>query len=266
MAITIQLKDFDVKASPVSADIVYLGDSANSFDEIQSTIGQLMAGSSSAITELLGLTGYLQAPLGIKASAGNIILGFGSDTSAVNYLSVVAAATGGNAKLMAVGTDASVGLTFIAQLAGTFAYSTTATSNVFTIHSGTSAQHGTTFAFANTAQNRTVTFQDLDGTMAYTGTLVVGNVVKASATGTIADAGFALKAGNTAAYAGGGTSNAYSTPGTTALSIVTAVILTSTNAVAIAKAVPTSNTLTVTFTSDPGAGTVVSWIAITPSV
>jgi len=94
-----------------------------------------------------------------------------------------------------------------------------------------------------------------------------GNIAKFSdAIGTIADAGFALHAGTTASYAGGGTSNAFVTTNMTASSIVTAVILTSTNAVAIDKAVPGTNTLTVTFSADPGAGTTVSWISITPAV
>jgi hypothetical protein len=97
--------------------------------------------------------------------------------------------------------------------------------------------------------------------------LVSGNVVVASGTaGKVADGGFAVKANTTAAYGGGGTSNAFTATGLTTSSIVTAVILTSTNAVAIAKAVPTANTLTVTFSADPGAATTVSWIAITPAV
>lgn len=97
--------------------------------------------------------------------------------------------------------------------------------------------------------------------------LVDGNIVKASgAQGLIVDAGFALKANTTAAYAGGGTSNAFTATGIGATSIVTAVIVASTNAVSIVKAVPSANTLTVDFSADPGAATQVSWIAITPAV
>lgn len=97
--------------------------------------------------------------------------------------------------------------------------------------------------------------------------LVSGNVVKASGTaGLIVDAGFALHAGTTAAYAGGGTSNAYVTTNMTSSSIVTATILAQTNAASIVKAVPGTNTLTVTFSADPGANTTVSWISITPAV
>jgi len=97
--------------------------------------------------------------------------------------------------------------------------------------------------------------------------LVSGNAVKASGTaGLLVDAAYALKANTTAAYAGGGTSNAFVATGVTATSIVTASILSSTNAVSIVKVVPTANTLTVDFSADPGAATTVSWIAISAAV
>lgn len=68
-------------------------------------------------------------------------------------------------------------------------------------------------------------------------------------------------AATTAAYGGGGTSNAFTATGLLATDIVSAVIRASTNAVSIAKAVPTADTLTVTFSADPGAGTTVDYIA-----
>lgn len=43
MAVTIQLKDFAPKASPVPADIIYAGNSADSFHEVQITIEDLIA-------------------------------------------------------------------------------------------------------------------------------------------------------------------------------------------------------------------------------
>lgn len=135
-----------------------------------------------------------------------------------------------------------------------------------------SGNFGTTISNATTqAQSQVVTIPDVGAAtgqfLAKTAALVSGNLIKASGTaGLVVDAGFAVKANTTAAYAGGGTSNAFTATGLTTSSIVTAVILTSTNAVAIAKAVPTANTLTVTFSADPGAATTVSWIAITPAV
>lgn len=96
--------------------------------------------------------------------------------------------------------------------------------------------------------------------------LVSGNLVKASGTvGLVVDAGFAVHAATTSAYAGGGTSNTFTTTNMTSSSIVTAVILTSTNSVSITKAVPGTNTLAVTFSADPGANTTVSWISVTPA-
>jgi len=100
-----------------------------------------------------------------------------------------------------------------------------------------------------------------------TGALVSGNLMAASGTaGKLADGGFNIKSAITAAYGGGGTSNAFTATGLTTSSIVTAVIVTSTNAVSICKAVPTANTLTITFSADPGASTTVAWIATSVAV
>lgn len=97
--------------------------------------------------------------------------------------------------------------------------------------------------------------------------LVSGNAIKASGTaGLVVDGGYAFHAGTTGTYGGGGTSNAFTVTGMASTWIVTAVILTSTNSVSITKAVPSTNTLTITFSADPGAGTTVSWIASTASV
>lgn len=65
----------------------------------------------------------------------------------------------------------------------------------------------------------------------------------------------------TAVWGGGGASNAFVATGLTSSSVVVASILSSTNTVAIAKVVPTTDTLTITFTADPGAGTAVNYIA-----
>jgi hypothetical protein len=55
MATTIQLYQFTSKTSPVPADIVYLGDSANSFDEVQSTIAEVI-GAYPGLLSIGGLT------------------------------------------------------------------------------------------------------------------------------------------------------------------------------------------------------------------
>lgn len=71
-----------------------------------------------------------------------------------------------------------------------------------------------------------------------------------------------IKRATTATYGGGGTSNAFTATGLLSTDIVVATILTSANSVSVTKAVPTANTLTITFSADPGAGTTVQWHAI----
>lgn len=51
----VRLLDFTAKASPVPADIVYLGDSADSFNEVKSTIAQIIA-AYPALSSIAGLT------------------------------------------------------------------------------------------------------------------------------------------------------------------------------------------------------------------
>lgn len=92
--------------------------------------------------------------------------------------------------------------------------------------------------------------------------LAVADGGTGASTGPLALTGLGVKRATTAAYAGGGTSNAFTATGLAATDIVVATILASTNSVAITKAVPTLNTLTITFSADPGAGTTVQWHAL----
>lgn len=68
-----------------------------------------------------------------------------------------------------------------------------------------------------------------------------------------------IKFAGTASYGGGGTSTAITVTGAAATDIATAVIRASTNAVTIQKATLTSNTLTILFSADPGAGTTIDY-------
>lgn len=91
--------------------------------------------------------------------------------------------------------------------------------------------------------------------------LVSGNLVKASGiAGLVVDATFKISAGVTNSYAGGGTTNTFSATGLTVASHGSAVIRTSTNSVAITKALPGTDTLAITFSADPGAGTTVDYV------
>lgn len=98
------------------------------------------------------------------------------------------------------------------------------------------------------------------------GATVAGNLVKAADTaGTIQDAAASFLFGTTAAFGGGGASNAFVATGLSASHVVVPVTLNSTNPVSILKAVPSANTLTVSFSADPGAATTVNWIAFLAS-
>ena len=105
------------------------------------------------------------------------------------------------------------------------------------------------------------------GGVAYSGgASVIGDVAIFSDTSGNIKNGFLLKAAHTAAYAGGSTSNAYTATGLTSTSIVTASNFSSTNAVSIVKVVPSANVLTVTWSADPGASTVVAYVSVDPAV
>lgn len=96
--------------------------------------------------------------------------------------------------------------------------------------------------------------------------LVSGNLVKASGTaGLVVDAGARIIANTTAAFAGGGTTNSFTATGLTVAAVGSAVIRASTNSVSITKALPGTNTLDITFSADPGAGTTVDYIYVTAS-
>lgn len=91
-----------------------------------------------------------------------------------------------------------------------------------------------------------------------------GHFAVASGTGGLmVDSGAKILSGTTPSYAGGSTSNAFSVAGLSSAAVGSAVIRTSTNAVSIAKAVPGTNTLTITFSADPGANTTVDYLYTT---
>ena len=225
-------------------------------------------------------TGYLSKAIHenlLTVSNGQIALV--NTTSGPVWLAIAITGTAPNLVYSLV-TPASSGGTFAGNVqagssgvAGTFlSYPATGSKGRLVI-SATANTGNTVNTITNAAQaaGRTFTIPDPAAATANfvlaPSALVSGNLVKATGTvGAIQDAGFTVKANTTAAYGGGGTSNAYTATGVGATSIVVASILASTNAVSIVMVVPTANTLTVDFSADPGAATTVSWVAITPAV
>lgn len=114
-----------------------------------------------------------------------------------------------------------------------------------------------TFTITTSDADRTLNLSAANVTVSAFGATLVDDASKFVAHGTLG-----IKSGTTLAYGGGGTSNAFVATGLVSTDIVVATILASTNAVSIAKAVPTADTLTITFSADPGAGTTVQWHAI----
>ena len=87
--------------------------------------------------------------------------------SAVNYPYFINSSTGNPVEIGAAGTDSNIGMVYRAKATGIHAFVSTHATAPFEIFNGTLSQHSTTFAFANTSQNRTVTFPDSDGTVAF---------------------------------------------------------------------------------------------------
>lgn len=104
---------------------------------------------------------------------------------------------------------------------------------------------------------RTLDISAADVTVSAFGASLVDDASKLLALTTLG-----VKRGTTAAYAGGGTSNAFVATGLLSTDIVVASLLNSSNACSLETIVPSTDTLTVTFSADPGAATTVNWIAI----
>lgn len=100
----------------------------------------------------------------VDANAKSLIT-FTATANAVNNINIANQATGSNPEIQAAGTDTNVGINLRGQGTGAFNLISANTTTPLNILSGTSSQHTTAFAFANTAASRTITFPDADGTL-----------------------------------------------------------------------------------------------------
>jgi hypothetical protein len=69
-----------------------------------------LKGANDDITSMSALTGYLQAPLGVQDSNGNLVVTFGSQPSAVNYIGFANNTTGNSPVIVALGSDSNISL------------------------------------------------------------------------------------------------------------------------------------------------------------
>jgi hypothetical protein len=114
-------------------------------------------------------------------------------------------------------------------------------------------------------QNGAVTAIKLANDAVETAKILNANVTLAKLAAGIAPSHIVKYAG-TSAYAGGGTSVAITVAGVAATDLVFSQIQASTNAVSVIKVTPTLNTITVTFSADPGAATTVQYQALRAAV
>ncbi len=125
-----------------------------------------------------------------------------------------------------------------------------------------------TFAAAPAAGLGTIASQNANAVAITGGTitgitdLAVADGGTGASTGPLALTNLGVRRATTAAFAGGGTTNAFAAVGVVATDKVTANILASTNNVALTKLVPGAGILTATFSADPGAGTTLNWVAM----
>lgn len=100
----------------------------------------------------------------IADANGNEQIVFTTTASAVNYLNITNAGTGGQVTVSVAGDDTDVGMFITGKGAGTITFATTS-SFPFLYYSGTGYQHATIIASPNTAATRTVTLPDADITL-----------------------------------------------------------------------------------------------------
>lgn len=98
---------------------------------------------------------------------GNIELFMSPTISAVNFIAIANNIAGQVPSISAAGSDTNIGLLLQGKGTGGIGFRTGNTTVPFNFYSGTAAQHVTNFVMANTAANRTATWQDSDGTVAW---------------------------------------------------------------------------------------------------
>ncbi len=152
--------------TPALTDIFPVVQDSVTYKETGTQLSTLFAtaGANSNITSLIGITGVIQAPTFINDTNGNHVVQFGSVASAVNYNEILNSATGVAVEWSAQGTDPNIGMNIRAKGTGAVSIISAAVTTPLIVYNGTTSQHATNFAFANTSATRTVTVPDFTGT------------------------------------------------------------------------------------------------------
>lgn len=147
------------------------GTGANNADGARTNLGVGTGDSPTFVG--LHLSGAIEGVTALQSSAAENLLTLTYNSGSVNYIDITNADTGSGPRISATGSDADVQLNLFSKGAGEIVFATQAAANAVDFFSGTSYQHQTIFAFANTAQTNTVTWPDSSGTVAYTSGSVV---------------------------------------------------------------------------------------------
>lgn len=125
-----------------------------------------------------GFSGYFQNPAGINDINGNAVVNYLSIVNAVNSIDFQNAATNSPPIISASGSDANIGLLLSTKniAAMGFRANVAGVNHSFTFYSGTSGQHQANFTFADTGNNIEITWQDVNGTVAYLADIISGSV------------------------------------------------------------------------------------------
>lgn len=129
-----------------------------------------------------GFAGYFIAPQGIADINSNPILNTtSSGISSVNYVRISNSVTGNGPTISAQGSDTDIDLNIVSAGTGNISLVTQNLTEPVVIYSGTTSQHITRFDMSDTAADRTATWQDSDGTVAWLSD-VLGTVTSAEGT------------------------------------------------------------------------------------
>lgn len=115
-----------------------------------------------------GMTGYLQAPAGVRDVNSNVMLTFQPVASAVNAIAIQNAATATDPGFNAIGTNTNIGLGYAAKGTGLHKFYSTSTTP-FQIQNGTGYQRVNQFLFADVAGSFVYTFPQASGTISLVG-------------------------------------------------------------------------------------------------
>ena len=133
------------------------------YGDVVLTLPQDIDPTSSPTFDELTLDGGL-----IRDVNNNVALAFATqDVSSINYPAVVNGGAGSGVQYTAAGGSPNIEVSLLSKNEGKIVFGSAAATNQYDFFSGLGLQHQTIFNFSDTANSRTVTWQDSNGTVAF---------------------------------------------------------------------------------------------------